>query len=213
MKISNLSLYITLSFFCINSAQAIVINGKDWRQVTDTDTLTYGMVDTIYDNSTGQLLDAQNTIVNGINFSGYTWASAQEVADLFSTITGQNIQTATGLVDHSAQSVWAPAFFDTYGFNFFGSATDARGLTGYTRTQIQPGSVSFAHIQDVNIGFGQDLISFAFDVPEFVHNIPRPGHGYWLYSPVPVPAAVWLFGSGLLGLFGVRIRKQNRVNA
>jgi hypothetical protein len=26
------------------------------------------------------------------------------------------------------------------------------------------------------------------------------------YSPVPVPAAVWLLGSGLLGLIGIRRR-------
>ncbi len=30
-------------------------------------------------------------------------------------------------------------------------------------------------------------------------------------SPVPVPAAVWLFGSGLLGLIGIARRKTNRV--
>jgi hypothetical protein len=27
-------------------------------------------------------------------------------------------------------------------------------------------------------------------------------------SPVPIPAAVWLLGSGLLGLIGIRRRKQ-----
>ncbi len=30
-------------------------------------------------------------------------------------------------------------------------------------------------------------------------------------TPVPVPAAVWLFGSGLLGLAGVARRKRNRI--
>jgi len=30
-------------------------------------------------------------------------------------------------------------------------------------------------------------------------------------TPVPVPAAVWLFGSGLLGLVGVARRKRNRI--
>ena len=28
------------------------------------------------------------------------------------------------------------------------------------------------------------------------------------FSPVPVPAAVWLFGSGLLGLIGAARRKE-----
>jgi hypothetical protein len=27
-------------------------------------------------------------------------------------------------------------------------------------------------------------------------------------SPVPIPAAVWLFGSGLLGLIGIARRKK-----
>jgi hypothetical protein len=30
----------------------------------------------------------------------------------------------------------------------------------------------------------------------------------WEISPVPVPAAVWLFGSGLIGLIGVAHRKK-----
>ena len=29
-----------------------------------------------------------------------------------------------------------------------------------------------------------------------------------VYSPVPVPAAVWFFGSGLIGLVGVARRKK-----
>jgi len=32
--------------------------------------------------------------------------------------------------------------------------------------------------------------------------------GYYGFTPVPVPAAVWLFGSGLLGLIGVARRRN-----
>ncbi len=32
-------------------------------------------------------------------------------------------------------------------------------------------------------------------------------------SPVPLPAAAWLFGSGILGLLGVASRRKNRVDA
>jgi hypothetical protein len=31
--------------------------------------------------------------------------------------------------------------------------------------------------------------------------------GVWTVSAVPIPAAVWLFGSGLLGLIGIARRK------
>ena len=36
---------------------------------------------------------------------------------------------------------------------------------------------------------------------------PSDGSG-WIGAPVPVPAAVWLFGSGLLGLVGIARRKR-----
>ena len=36
------------------------------------------------------------------------------------------------------------------------------------------------------------------------------GNGTWQVAPVPVPAAVWLFGSGLFGLVGLARRKINR---
>jgi hypothetical protein len=31
---------------------------------------------------------------------------------------------------------------------------------------------------------------------------------FGFYNPVPVPAALWLFGSGLLGLIGISRRKK-----
>lgn len=46
------------------------------------------------------------------------------------------------------------------------------------------------------------------------NRILAPGESFsytqsmYLNQPVPVPAAVWLFGSGLIGLIGVARRKQ-----
>jgi len=33
-------------------------------------------------------------------------------------------------------------------------------------------------------------------------------NGHWVASPVPIPGAVWLFGSGILGLVGIARRKK-----
>ena len=49
---------------------------------------------------------------------------------------------------------------------------------------------------------------YAFDksMPNYYALAVRPGD----VATVPVPAAVWLFGSGLLGLVGVARRKASR---
>ena len=49
------------------------------------------------------------------------------------------------------------------------------------------------------IGFGEYTLNL---------NGPNSYDGTFEVSSVPVPAAVWLFGSGLLGLIGVARRKK-----
>lgn len=39
--------------------------------------------------------------------------------------------------------------------------------------------------------------------------ISSSGSGHWLVQAVPIPGAVWLFGSGLLGLIGIAKRKKS----
>lgn len=57
-----------------------------------------------------------------------------------------------------------------------------------------------------------DSYSFSANLLEATMRVIEPGD--WIrvltVSQVPVPAAVWLFGSGLLGLMGMR-KKSNRV--
>jgi len=48
-------------------------------------------------------------------------------------------------------------------------------------------------------------ISWTNNVPEFWHGFTV---GVTEVQPVPVPAAVWLFGSGLIGLIGIARRKK-----
>lgn len=56
--------------------------------------------------------------------------------------------------------------------------------------------------------FGVDGESWAFGV---TGPAPGPlnvqGTGMWTVAPVPVPAAVWLFGSGIAGMVGIARRK------
>ena len=54
--------------------------------------------------------------------------------------------------------------------------------------------------------------NFAAHVADFVTSDPNVTSGFFgggKLAVVPVPAAVWLFGAGLLGLIGVARRKQS----
>jgi hypothetical protein len=70
----------------------------------------------------------------------------------------------------------------------------------------------------INFGTSSFLDSFTDTVPSNAFEIgDNSGNfigGHWgaiTITPVPVPAAVWLFGSGLFGLAGVARRKINRI--
>jgi hypothetical protein len=58
-----------------------------------------------------------------------------------------------------------------------------------------------------------DFAGFAFllraDANRVVTYINPNGWSDYATTTVPVPAAVWLFGSGLLGLVGIAHRKKN----
>lgn len=86
-----------------------------------------------------------------------------------------------------------------------------------------PDDVSMAMGWDFTLALGEEaLISFAIidflSVPAspffLTHHDPDSGESIYLsstldirLSPIPVPAAIWLFGSGLLGLIGFSRRK------
>ena len=65
----------------------------------------------------------------------------------------------------------------------------------------------FTNRNGLSIGLGDINEQLAFHNDGFVDNA---GSAFHLVSTsaVPVPAAVWLFGSGLIGLIGVARRKK-----
>jgi len=64
-----------------------------------------------------------------------------------------------------------------------------------------------------NCTFTCDGVTWIATEPSEFGNYDQPAkanvvHAVWTVSPVPIPPAVWLFGSGLLGLIGVARRKK-----
>jgi len=95
-----------------------------------------------------------------------------------------------GQIDgNTARTLWDPATSFTAPFGSTSSST----FFGFPTREAAPAV-------GTNIGL---LITFSLtpgDSVSFTSNFD--------VAPVPVPAAVWLFGSGLLGLFGMLRRKQ-----
>lgn len=85
-------LLFTLWFFS-SIAQAVEIGDKDWRQLTDTMGVTYNELTSIYDVSTGHLLDESRYMIRNVNFSGWTWATAQDVYAMYSLVVGKTLES------------------------------------------------------------------------------------------------------------------------
>lgn len=127
------------------------------------------------------------------------------------------------------------AFFGNTGLHFTTSATNVLSATGNTATVDFSGwNVTWNGIPAINMGGGAwgtnangvaDVTcavdcgngdTYALDYTATVPAGDPSGFGGVKYnlhlegavSAVPVPAAVWLFGSGLLGLVGVARRKK-----
>ena len=93
--------------------------------------------------------------------------------------------------------------FSTYlapGASFTTPSYDINTTYGYGPLKTVD-TFGLKHINYANITWlnGQESPSFAYDETYYITASA---------APVPVPAAVWLFGTGLIGLFGVRMKTK-----
>ena len=103
---------------------------------------------------------------------------------------------------------------DVFNVSFDILADEALGSSGTVTAYLDGsvvGSISLFGDGDGNTHNLIDLSSFGLiDQLVLSSSLDPAGLGYdnFSFSVVPVPAAVWLFGSGLLGLIGVTRRKK-----
>ena len=213
MNIQLFTLLIVLySFF--SSTHAFVENGKDWRQLTETANISYAEVNSIFDNATGHLRDPRKTTINGIDFAGNRWASAEEVADFFSTLPGLKMPGSISNVTQ-LDSTWGPAIFQQPDrFVPTQSNYDQQQLIGVTRTLKPNGAFAIgARIVD-----SKQLGSFDIASTALAIGLSDKGkhRGVWIYTPVvfteQISFGLWVFGTGLIVLFGFCRRKHKKKN-
>ena len=162
--------------------------GLEWLDLTTTTSYSYN--------------DVSLRLGSGQQFDGWRYASRPEVSSLLDAFGGNNnyydgwSTQNNGLFDAvhpywgntgGYETVFITSELDFYGNHTFGSLFDWRDYPGWVtedRINLLSGYIGSNDI----FGFGHALVREV--------------------STVPVPAAAWLFGSGLIGLIGVARRKK-----
>lgn len=144
-------------------------------------------------------------------------------ANIWEGLTGANVQLEIGQFNPTTAELheqWRITPYDntTSAQQLFPSEVITTNTPFSHAIDVSTSHTRMVNIGDVfDIGFGVtsaagwgyiDLMNTAhvtFDLPEGVYLTSALGGTFG--APVPVPAAVWLFGSGLLGLIGVARRK------
>jgi len=172
------------------------VSGLEWLDVTETFAMTYNEV-------TAQL-GANGT------YDGFRYATTDEVIALWENF---NIDMSPGGtrnevpgIDPNVATI-ASFLGDTFLLQYpSGFATGVFGLTGTNAPY--PDMKNMLGVMAV---IPNDYTTY-YPAGSANQNIDRTSFGQGSYlvkaSVVPVPAAVWLFGSGLVGLIGVARRKK-----
>ena len=159
--------------------------------------------DLILSDSEGNVIEiikADNTISGTVGNNGNTGATNGSDADVFRfsfipsvTLSAINVISSSGddqsFIGYAAgQSFSGQTASDVDGFTLFGNSS-GNILDELIGGPVSGGDHVFWIQETANLVQSYEL-EFVFDT-----------------TPVPVPAAVWLFGSGILALMGLRVRR------
>jgi hypothetical protein len=183
----------------------------DWLKLTETSNRSYNDVSTQFGS--------------GGDFEGMRYASSQEVIDLYlnnfliDLSPGTSIDPIAGYDSNIATAAfWLGNIFKAsdpdptvYPFGVLGITAEDWNASGYLPVSpedahvrmgayqyrdndtLPPGNVSIYNPQGEYYQYDTNMQVF---------------YGSYLVSNIPLPASVWLFGSGLLGLAGISRRKK-----
>ena len=150
------------------------------------------------------------------NNSGWRYATYSEVQDLFGVLFNGYYDTdTTRHLSRSTDNAYSDQAIDVTNYqSLFGvaSSTAASGKThNYTYGLYSRGEPSTLRSMGTYSNTdGLTVIQGIEFYQAYTPSFTADGHGTYLVrtSLVPIPAAVWLFGSGLIGLIGLTSRKK-----
>ena len=204
---------LALGLLGAQGAHAVVIDGKDWRQLTETTGFTWINANT----ACGTGLCKGN--IGTTSVDGWYWATNADVAGLFDTLvkpgstqfpTATTSYMAAGDADiaNAVGSVFDPTWIFQLGANAY---RDVRGITRSTAN----GTTTLAYLEDSPFATSLDYAAFDTTYPK---NLGDAHAGLWLYKPsaspvpVPEPGMLALFGVAAAGLLFVRRKRALTVS-
>jgi hypothetical protein len=146
-------------------------------------------------NSSGEINENFTGVfpTDGVNYFG--WSYPDDTSMTFSFNSPQSV--------FSMDITDLASIGDTSIEVFFGVATEPLAEVIYTGSFDDHGNLDFIAL--ISTEFPFDSLKFNFTVGEWI-GIDRVQYG--AISPIPVPAAFWLFGTALIGFIGVSRRRK-----
>ena len=186
----------TISYY-LDQSNAL-LDGVNYAQVTISDSTT-----TIGDIDFSVEVLASAFTVSGSNFGMQNFSFNYDPS---LSIDTSNIIETSLLAWTVSEGANAGGGFGKFGFQLSGNGSSRTELLSFSITGVTDDTVnSYAMgstLKPAAIEFFAAHIA-GFDTTDGVTSAQFAGS-----SPVPVPAAAWLFGSGLLGLVGVASRRK-----
>ena len=192
----------------VSSANAVVVGDKDWYQVSDLTSYTWNDFDAILNVTTGTCA-VPNCLLGGTtDLTGYMWADNADVNTLLTHYVGA---TGFGSGTASHTEVFTAGSFDALFVHFTPTFADPSGsekrLYGFSRESHLFAQRNYFGVEQGLVHNGGDL-AVRLSVPGTFSSHRMGGFVYRDVSAVPVPAAVWLFGTALIGMIGFSKRKS-----
>ncbi len=204
-----------------SNAHAVLLDGKEWMQLTETVNFHYNNMASACDVNTGFCNGAvTNHLGKTIDLTGWVWAAQSDIVSLFYAVTGAPAGTYDNEVDDYATSTsvdsWAADFIDTDGAtgpdtgSFYATAENSPNnfwVAGYTRTVLADGRVDRSWILSAPTS-NRSVIGNP-NPPDAA----RSHTAVWLYQaqstavPAPTGAALLLPGLAIL----IRGRRQRTI--
>jgi len=155
-------------------------------------------------------IDVSSQFGIGGDFEGFRYATVSEVGDLFQnaglTLTPpEGTYTGEGLLVEALQNLVGITVVSTPQLNTFGMTSDSAALCDEPDIGCVDGAWLLRDTSDLSLTISA-AGGFSIQIDQAADHFSS-----WLVrdtAVVPIPPAVWLFGSGLLGLVGMARRKK-----